>query len=593
MSIKFNKRIIEHNLSNLLTNEESFFLHPKNPKHRQYEALRAFFVENIPGKSIATRFGYSYGAFRLLCHQFKKDPHKDFFIPSKPGPRFGTKRDTAKDEIIKLRKLNYSVNDIARLLKEEKGSKISSVWIWNILREEGFARLPRRKDDERPSFEKAEQAAYADIRHSSLHSGTSFQTKIGGIFLALKIVSDLTVQTIPQQLGWYGSKMIPTTNGFISCLLLKLIGMERKSHVMDIVFDKGAALATGLNVVPKTAYLSEYANRIPHQANIDFMNMWLPLIRNNFTISGDSFNLDFQSLPYYGEQPVVQKHYVSMRSRSQHAILAFFAQDEKSKIFCYSNADIRKGEEADEIFRFIDFWKKHSKSNPSHLVFDAKLTTYSNLSRLDTMGITFITLRRKCKNMLKDIANIPSSAWRTIELPNVQRKYRTPKVVDQEVTLKDYQGAIRQIYVKDFGHDLPTVIMTNDMKKSVVAIISRYAQRMLIENSIAQNVDFFHTTALSSAVAIKVDFDLVLTLVAQAVYRILAAKLRGYEDASPRTIFRKFVDTPATVIVGEKEIEIRLNKRADNPILLKSGMLYTPFSLPWIETDHTIVITTR
>ena len=593
MSIKFNKGTIEPNLSNLLTNEESFFLHPQNPKHRQYEALRAFFVEDIPGKTIATRFGYSYGAFRLLCHQFKKDPHKDFFIPSKPGPRFGTKRDTTKDEIIKLRKQNYSVNDIARLLKEEKGSKISSVWIWNILHEEGFARLPRRKDDERPSFEKAEQAAYADIRQLSLHPGTSFQTKIGGIFLALKIVSDLTVQTIPQQLGWYGSKMIPTINGFISCLLLKLIGMERKSHVMDIVFDKGAALATGLNVVPKTAYLSEYANRITHQANIDFMNRWLPLLRNNFTISGDSFNLDFQSLPYYGEQPVVQKHYVSMRSRSQHAILAFFAQDEKSKIFCYSNADIRKGEEADEIFRFIDFWKKHSKSNPPHLVFDAKLTTYSNLSRLDTMGITFITLRRKCKNMLKDIANIPSSAWRTIELPNVQRKYRTPKVIDQKVTLKGYQGSIRQIYVKDFGHDLPTVIMTNDMKKSVVAIISRYAQRMLIENSIAQNVDFFHTTALSSAVAIKVDFDLVLTLVAQAVYRILAAKLRGYEDASPRTIFRKFVDTPATVIVGENEIEIRLNKRADNPILLKSGILYNPFSLPWIETNYKIILTTR
>lgn len=593
VSIKFNKRKIDSSLSNTLTQEAAFFFQPQNAKHRQYEALRAFFVENTPGKSIATRFGYTYGAFRLLCHQFKNDSHKNFFIQTKPGPRYGTKRDTIKDEIIKLRKQNYSISDIAMMLKEKNKVKISSVWIWNILHEEGFARLPRRKDDERPKFEKAEQAAYADIRQFCLTPHTTFQTKLGGLFLALKIVSDLGVHTIPQKLNWYGSKMIPTTNAFISCLLLKLIGMERKSHVMDIVFDKGAALGAGLNAVPKTAYLSEYANRITHESNINFMDGWLPLLRKNFDVPGESFNLDFQSLPYYGEQPVVQKHYVSMRSRSQKAILVFFAQEEKSKIFCYSNADIRKGEEADEIFRFIDFWKKHGRKNPPHLVFDAKLTTYANLSRLNRMGISFITLRRKSKNILKEIATTPTSAWRTVELNNVQRKYRTPKIVDQKVTLKEYQGEIRQIFIKDFGHDLPTVIMTNDMKKSVVAIITRYAQRMLIENSIAQGVDFFSTTALSSAVAIKIDFDLLLTLVAQAVYRILAHNLRGYEDASPRTIFRKFIDTPATVVIGEKEIEIRLNKRADDPILLKSGLLYTPFSLPWMETVYKIIVTTR
>jgi hypothetical protein len=387
--------------------------------------------------------------------------------------------------------------------------------------------------------------------------------------------------------------MIPTTNAFISCLLLKLIGLERKSHVMDIVFDKGAALAAGLNVIPKSAYLSEYANRITHEQNIRFMDMWLPLLRKKFDVPGESFNLDFQSLPYYGEQPVVQKHYVSMRSRSQKAILVFFAQEEKSKIFCYSNADIRKGEESDEIFRFISFWKKHSGKNPPHLVFDAKLTTYANLSKLNRMGIAFITLRRKSPAILKQIATVAPSAWRTVELHNVQRKYRTPKIIDQKVAIKDYEGYIRQIFIKDFGHDLPTVIMTNDMNKAVAAIITRYAQRMLIENTIAQSVDFFSTTALSSTVAVKVDFDLLLTLVAQAAYRIFANNLRGYEDASPRTIFRKFIDTPATVLIGEKEIEIRLNKRANNPILMRTGLLYAPFSLPWLNTNYKFVITTR
>jgi hypothetical protein len=115
---------------------------------------------------------------------------------------------------------------------------------------------------------------------------------------------------------------------------------------------------------------------------------------------------------------------------------------------------------------------------------------------------------------------------------------------------------------------------------------------MLIENSIAAAVDFFHTTALSSSVAMRVDFDLVLILVAQTAYHVLASKLRGYEEATPNTIFRKFIDTPATINIGEDEIEVRLSKRADNPILLNSGLLHNKFTLPWVG-NRPIVITTR
>ena len=176
----------------------------------------------------------------------------------------------------------------------------------------------------------------------------------------MKFLADMRIHQIPRVLGWYGSKMIPAENAFLSSLILKLIGRERKSHVMDLVFDEGAALSTGLPTLPKTAYVSEYSERITHQDNMDFLRRWLRRLRKASIINGESFNLDFQSLPYFGEEDVVEKHYVSMRSRRQKAILVFFAQDAKSKIFCYCNADLRKGEEADEIFRFIDFWKKQS-----------------------------------------------------------------------------------------------------------------------------------------------------------------------------------------------------------------------------------------
>ena len=118
----------------------------------------------------------------------------------------------------------------------------------------------------------------------------------------------------------------------------------------------------------------------------------------------------------YGEDPQVQCHYVSMRSRAQPSVLAFLAQDAEGRAFCYSNVDLRKGEEAEEIFRFVAFWKKHHGENPRHLVFDSRLTTYADLARLDHAGITFITLRRRSAALLTEIEGLAPSAWRRVTL---------------------------------------------------------------------------------------------------------------------------------------------------------------------------------
>lgn len=573
-----------------LSDEASFFLEPEQPKQRQYETLRAYFVENLPAKEVAARFGYTVGAFHVLCHKFRNDPERKFFVETKRGPKYSLKRDRSRDQVIALRKKNNSVQDIHFALKHE-GISLSPASIWKILREEGFAKLPRRKDEERPERPRPDKAEYADIRQLSL-TPRVIETRFGGVFLLMRILADMKIHQIPKSMNWYGSKMIPVENAFLSSLVLKLIGRERKSHVMDLIFDEGAALSVGLNVLPKTAYISEYSERITHQDNMQFLHKWLRRLRKVSVFSGESFNLDFQSLPYFGEEDVVEKHYVSMRSRRQKAILVFFAQDAKSKIFCYSNADLRKGEEADEIFRFIDFWKKQSGRKPPHLVFDSKLTTYENLSKINKMKITFVTLRRRTPNVLKEVAGASPSAWRKIELKNVERKYRTPKVIDRETEIRDYVGSIRQVFVKDLGHELPTIIITNDKKTSCSDLISRYALRMLIENSIANAVSFFHTTSLSSSVAIRIDLDVLLTLVGQATYQMFAQNLRGYEHSGAGVIFRKFIDTPARIFITPKEIEVRLNKRANNPILIDSGFVNSPFRLPWLQ-NKTVRITLR
>ena len=291
---------------------------------------------------------------------------------------------------------------------------------------------------------------------------------------------------------------------------------------------------------------------------------------------GQSFNLDFHSVPYYGKDPLVERHYVSARSRSQPGILVFLAQDADGHAFCYSNADIRKGEQASEVFQFVRFWKRVRGSYPHELVFDSRLTTYAKLVRLDDLGISFITLRRGSPKLLKEIVLLPRSAWRVIELDVPTRKYRTPRVYEQTIQLEGRK--FRQFFIEDLGHDKPTILLTNE-KVSAKQLVTRYAQRMLIENALSDAVRFFHLDALSSAVGLKVDFDMVL--IASGLYRLVAKRMRGYRDAQARKIFLDLIDMPAQVEITDKEVQVSFYRRAHLPILLDSGLMKQPTPVPW------------
>lgn len=416
----------------MLTEPRRFFLEPRQPKHRQYEALRAYYVENRPSHEVAHAFGYSAGAFRVLCHSFLRDPHPTFFSTTRPGPRSQPKKSAARARIIVLRKQNHSVYEISEALKEQK-LPLSPTAVREVLKAEGFAPLPRRWDEERPQRPRATVEPVADVRSFSLASRRFF-TRCGGLFLFLPDLVRLHPDPLAEAARLPGSQMIPAAHALRSCLALKLWSIERKSHVMSLVSDEGLALFSGLNVTPKKSYLSEYASRITPRQTDRLLAAWHDQLAGDKLLDGSSFNLDFHSVPYYGEDPAVEKHYVSARSRRQPSILVFLAQDEQSQTFCYSNADLRKGEEADEIFQFIAFWEKAHGRRPRHLVFDSKLTTYANLGRLHAMKIEFITLRRRSPGLLREIYALPRSAWRTIELEVPTRQYRTPRVYEQRVT---------------------------------------------------------------------------------------------------------------------------------------------------------------
>jgi hypothetical protein len=238
-----------------------------------------------------------------------------------------------------------------------------------------------------------------------------FTTQCGGLFLFVPDLIKLNLPELATVAGLPGSKSIPAPHALLSTLALKLWSIERKSHVMSLAADSGLALFAGLNVIPKKSFLSEYSHRLERRHTLRLLGAWQEKLSGSGIVTGESINLDFHSLPYAGEHPVVEKHFVAMRSRRQPSILAFLAQDADSNVFCYSNADLRKGEESEEVFRFIEFWKEHHAGVlPRELVFDSKLTTYAGLARLDSLGVPFITLRRRDKRLLAEIKALPPSA---------------------------------------------------------------------------------------------------------------------------------------------------------------------------------------
>jgi hypothetical protein len=568
-----------------------FFLEPEQPLHRQYEALRAYFVEGLPSTEVAQRFGYSPGSFRVLCHHFRAavDRGDRFFREHRHGPQSAPRRDRVRELVVAMRKRNLSVYDIQRELRAA-GHEVSINSLAILLREEGFARLPRRRDDERPETVKPEVAEVADVRQLDLSSRV-FRTRVAGLFFFVPLMQPLDLGRLATEAALPGSRMVPAEQALRSLLALKLIGKERKSHVMNLVDDQGLALFAGLNVIPKRAYLASYSSSLGHQANVRLMECWSQHVQELGLRRSGSLDLDFHTVAANTAEEPLERHYVSRHSRRQAGILMFLARDAEERVLCYANAGMAKAEQADEVLRFVEFWQRQTGQPPRELVFDSGLTTYDHLRRLNLQGIHFLTLRRRSRQMLAGIYAQPSAAWQRITLPALSRIYRTPRVLDQHINLKAYgETPLRQLSVIELGHEDPTVIITNDLKATPVQLITRYAQRMLIENGIAEAIRFFHLDALSSMVGLKVDFDLQITLMGSALYRLLAQRLAAnYQHATAHTIFTQLLDLTGLVEIGPQQITVTIDKHAHNPFLVDSGLAAKPTPMPWLQNRNLVI----
>ena len=194
------------------------------------------------------------------------------------------------------------------------------------------------------------------------------------------------------------------------------------------------------------------------------MAAWFDEVRRAGLPRGDSIDLDFHAVPANTQEEPLEKHYLSSRSRSQQSVLVFLARDASARVLCYAHAGVAKDQKAAEVLRFADFWQERTGQPPAELVFDSQLTTYEQLHQLNQPRHQLPDAaagRGRCWGGFGACPRRPGGASPAGALT---RAFRTPRVLDERVTLPGYTGVLRQITVIDLGHEDPTLLLTNNTR---------------------------------------------------------------------------------------------------------------------------------
>jgi hypothetical protein len=564
-----------------------YFHKPTTPIQRHYEALRSFYYEGLRATDAATQFGFSPLYFKKLRVEFAQklrsgiDP---FFSTPKPGPKKrATKNETVK-RIVALRKQNYSIADI-KVNLEADAKKISLDTIDQILKSEGFAPLPKRTLKERlavalPSKLEAPKSIPLEL------TDEEFSTEMGaGPLVFLPLLENLGIVKAIQKSGFPSTAEISDVQSILSFLALKLMGGMRWSHDTKWNTDRALGLFAHLNVLPKATTLSTYSYRVTRAQNRNFLVQLSRIFRDEELENGE-FNLDFKAIPHWGDASVLERNWAGARSKAMKSILSLVVQDPSTGNLSYTNAEIKHRDQNDAVFDFVDFWKKGRGTAPKMLIFDSKFTTYKNLNKLNQSKekIKFLTIRRRSKNLIRQIEEISDKEWQKISIERSKGKYQKIRVHDGKCELCYYEGKVRQVILTDHGRQKPTFLITNDFDIDVRDVVKKYARRWLVEQEIAEQIVFFNLNNPSSSIVVKVDFDLTLSLLAHNLYRILANNLPGFEHCTVATINRKFLETGAKIKINGNQIMVHLKKKTHLPILFEVSWIRHNNNLSWTGT---------
>ena len=567
---------------------QDFFATPENIVHKQYEALRALYLEKKPAKEVASQFGYTINSLYSLARDFRRrwksgDPDSQFFIDIQLGRKKMGNDNEVVTLIVALRKKFLSVPDIKGILDAQK-KDVSEKFIYDVIKREGFARLPRRDKLTRSESLSAAPLTTPKVTLLDFKPETFTSSHLALLCLLPYIIS-YGIDNLIVESDYPGTKTLPPLNSILCFLALKLSNIRRYS-VDDIwCMDRGLGLFSGVNVLPKAAWFTSYSNRVTREMNFSFLKSLNKLWVEKELLS-DTANLDFTTIPYWGEDNEhLENNWSGTRHHALKSILAVLANDPDSNIITYGDTNIRHNGEADVAVEFLDFYKQSGGQNLKYLVFDSKFTTYENLSKLDENGVKFVTIRRRGKKIVDELNALPKSAWKKVRVP-ASGGTRGLKVYEHITFLKGYGQQIRQIAITGHGKIKPALIITNDFQIRLEEVIRKYAKRWLVEKSISEQSHFFHLNRVSSSMVIKVDFDLTMTILAHNLYRLFAANLSGYSKHSDASLYEKFIDNGGKVEINDNEIQVMLKKKRNLPAILEAMSPFQGKTIPWLENHE-------
>jgi len=561
-----------------------YFKKPASPKQKQYEAIRAIVIDGKPIEIAAKRYGYKAGTIYSLLRDARAGKI-ELFPAVKKGPRQKRTNPEIQDKIIEYRKMRLSTPDIQDRLAEET-IRISSRTVERILKDAGFKKLQRRTNKELGKTiknkiipERSEHLDFSELEPFSVDCPAV------GSFFFIPYILESGIIDIIKECELPNSSDIGSTQACLSMLLLKLMGRKRLSHIGTYDRELGLGIFAGLNVLPKPTYMNTYSCRCSEIQLMNLQSKIITRLKKKYPdfYCNDYINLDFHSIPHYGDKSEMEKVWCGARGKTMKGANTVFVQDSQSNTILYTRADIMRNEEAEEVKKFVTYWKKINGEVDETLVFDCKFTAYRVLDELEDDKVKFITLRKRYAKLIKETLDLPPKEWDKVYISIPKRKYKHVSVHESEVTLKNCSNTFRQIAIKDHGRSTPTFIITNNNELSIKDILEVYAKRWRIENKLAELVAFFNLNALSSPIMIRIHFDILWTLIADTLYHRFAHDLRRFERNVAPTIFRKFIDMPGRVIYDGNKFVIKIRKRAHTPVLKEVEKLQKPFRVPWLS----------
>ncbi len=564
-----------------------FFCNPKNILHKQYEALRNFYIDGHKVADIANRYGYTKSAFHSLVRDFKvrlQDNSfslEDHFFKTPVAGRRVTNDTVATTElIIELRKKQYSVPDIKVFLDAE-GRPISERHIYTILINNGFVRLPRRDKIEKESLIVKQKFIAPKSQILKIIKPEKFTSSSAGVLIFLPYLINFGIDKLIKESNYPETTQISKINSILSFVALKLNNIYRYSADDVWCMDRGLGLFAGLTALPKASWYTSYSSRVTRDMNISFLRAMAEIWHKNGILS-DSINMDFTTIPYWGNESHLENNWSGTRHHALSSVLAALAHDPDSGIITYGDSTIRHEDESATTVEFLDFYKKSGIIDIKYLIFDSKFTTYENLRKIDDDQVYFITIRRRGKKIVDELNALDKNSWRKVKVPMAHGKYRYLNINEQKVFIKGYGKEVRQIAITGHWKIKPALIITNDYETAIAEIVRKYAKRWLVEKTISEQTHFFHLNRLSSSMVIKVDFDLTMTILAHNLYRLLAHDLPGFTNSTAQSLYNKFINNSGHIEVDNNNIIVKLKKKRNLPLVLETMQQYC-VNIPWLK----------